>query len=320
VDSPRVVPPGRLRRLAEELAEEHADVVASSPHVDVLLDEVDYALRPPVHERRVPTYGAIVAPQAEPTAWEGPTSLSVTIRATEERADDDARRYADGGASWVVRTERGVTALAVFDRSARSERDMVVVAAAVDGTLVQRDRRGDVRVVGGFGVLRWVGVRWHFEPPIDSWLRDASCGLGVEYTGVLEQMLQFAVHDLGATGVGALLVYRPTDGAWPVFERRQPTPPPLRIDRPTDLAPLYHVLTQVDGAAMFDASGTLRKLGVRLVPSASAEADVEAYRGTRHTSARRYSYDDPGAVVVAVSEDGPVTLFRRGRVLGRSAP
>jgi DNA integrity scanning protein DisA with diadenylate cyclase activity len=36
----------------------------------------------------------------------------------------------------------------------------------------------------------------------------------------------------------------------------------------------------------------------------------------RHTAARRYSYDDADATVIVVSEDGPVTVFRGGRVAG----
>jgi DNA integrity scanning protein DisA with diadenylate cyclase activity len=62
----------------------------------------------------------------------------------------------------------------------------------------------------------------------------------------------------------------------------------------------------------------LRRLGVRLVPSTAAEENVEALGGTRHTSGRRYSYDDPRATVIAVSEDGPVSVLRNGAVLGRS--
>ena len=72
------------------------------------------------------------------------------------------------------------------------------------------------------------------------------------------------------------------------------------------------------GAALFDRDGVLRRLGVRLVPSASAEASVDALGGTRHTSGRRYSYDEPHATVVVVSEDGPVTVLRHGRIVGRS--
>jgi DNA integrity scanning protein DisA with diadenylate cyclase activity len=74
----------------------------------------------------------------------------------------------------------------------------------------------------------------------------------------------------------------------------------------------------VDGAAIFDVDGVLRQLGVRLVPSNEAEQNVDAFGGTRHTSARRYSHDDPLATVIVVSEDGPVSVLRNGAVLGRS--
>jgi DNA integrity scanning protein DisA with diadenylate cyclase activity len=69
---------------------------------------------------------------------------------------------------------------------------------------------------------------------------------------------------------------------------------------------------------VFDQDGTLCQLGVRLVPSLDAEDRVDPLGGTRHTSARRYSYDDPSALVVVISEDGPVTVFREGKLLGRS--
>jgi DNA integrity scanning protein DisA with diadenylate cyclase activity len=135
---------------------------------------------------------------------------------------------------------------------------------------------------------------------------------------VLEAMLEFAVHDLGSNSIGALLIYRPDDEPGPRVEERLPRPPPLRVRRAAHLAPLRHALAQIDGAAIFDANGMLRRLGVRLVPSNAAEATVDAFGGTRHTSGIRYSYDDRRATVIAVSDDGPVSVLRDGAVLGRS--
>ena len=149
---------------------------------------------------------------------------------------------------------------------------------------------------------------------MDRQARGRSASTGGE---VLETLLEFAVHDLGARGIGAILVYRPDDGQAP-FEVRLPPPPPLDITRPADLAPLRHALAQIDGAAVFDGDGVLRQLGVRLVPSAEAEASVEGLRGMRHTSGRRYSFDDSAATVIVVSEDGPVTVLRNGELLGSS--
>ena len=135
---------------------------------------------------------------------------------------------------------------------------------------------------------------------------------------MLEALLEFAVHDLGSLGIGALLIYRPGAGPGPPVEERLPTPPTLRIGRASHLAPLRHALAQIDGAVVFDADGVLRQLGVRLVPSKASEETVEALGGTRHTSGRRYSHDDPFATVIVVSEDGPVTVLRNGAVIGHS--
>jgi hypothetical protein len=317
MDSDRHVTPGRLRRLHEELTDEGLPI-GNSSSPETLVDEIDYALRPPRHEGRSPAYGAIVLPSEGIEHWSTVTGLDVTLSPATERADDDARRYADGRVSFALRTDDGIEAVAVFDRAAGSERDLVIIAEASGAILVQRRADGLVRVVGSFGVARWDGGDWHVEPPFGSWLRQAAGGLDDSTSAVLDRTLRFAVHDLGAAGIGSLLILGASDGA--SFERRMSTPPPLHIDRPSDLGPLRHVLSQVDGAALLDSDGTLRHLGVRLVPSAESERDVDAMGGTRHTAARRYSADDPAAVVVAVSESGPVTVFRNGGVIGRSEP
>jgi DNA integrity scanning protein DisA with diadenylate cyclase activity len=311
---------GRRRRLAEELAESGLDLTRRDAADELLLDEVERALRPPVHERRVPSAGTIVAPALETDAWARGTRLEITEEPLGDQPLDAARRFTDGLSSWLLRRlPDGQDAWVVFDRPAGSERDLVVLARSFGATVVQRHPTGTVRVVGSFGVLRSDGrTGWHHEPPLATWIDVVAARSSGHETDVVEALLAFAVHDLGSLGIGALLVYRPDEAPGPVVEERLPTPPPLRITEPTHLAPLRHALAHVDGAAVFDARGVLRRLGVRLVPSPAAEVAVDAYKGTRHTSGVRYSHDDPQAIVVAVSEDGPVSVLRDGTVLGRS--
>lgn len=308
----------RLARLAEELDEVGFPVPGDPDARALLLGEVDYALRPAIHERRVPAFGSMVEPTTDPTGWGAVTDLGITLRPVGDFPMDQARRFSDGLSSWLTRSLRGDDASVVFDRPAGSERDLVVLSGATGATMVQRHPAGVVRVVGDHGVLRHDGMTWHHEPPLTSWIGGMAECEGRGRTGVLTQLLEFAVHDLGSRGIGALLVYRPDDDPAPVYELRMPVPPPLQIGRPADLAPLTHALAQIDGACVFDESGTLRQLGVRLVPSQLAEAEVDGLRGMRHTAARRYSFDDPAATVVVVSEDGPVTVLRGGRLVGRT--
>jgi hypothetical protein len=95
----------------------------------------------------------------------------------------------------------------MFDRPAGSERDLVVLSAALGAAIVQRHPSGTVRLVGAFGVLRTEGFRWHHEPPVDALLNEVA---DPELTGsdVTKALLEFAVHDLGARGIGALLILR----------------------------------------------------------------------------------------------------------------
>ncbi len=314
----RVATPAQLRRLADQLEEDAPGGMGAVRSPELVLAELDYAMRPTPHERRLPTYGAIVDPVVASGGWEGPTTLHVARRPTESYADSDTRRFADGLASWVVRSHEGANELVVFDRPVGSERDLVVLAAASGATVIQRHPSGLVRLAGTFGVLRFEGLAWHHEPPLSTWVDIIACGRNEGECCLFEDLLAFAVHDLGARGIGATLVFRPSSRSAPEVDSSHAAPPPLRIDAPSDLAPMHHVLGQIDGASFFDETGTLRQLGVKLLPSRDAEAAVDAFRGTRHTSAQRYSWDDPSAMVVVISEDGPVTVMQAGAILGRS--
>ena len=61
-------------------------------------------------------------------------------------------------------------------------------------------------------------------------------------------------------------------------------------------------------------------LGVALRSTRAAVADIEPFGGTRHTSAQRFSFDQPECVVFVVSAAGPMTVFHRGRAIVATGP
>lgn len=312
--------PGRLERLAAELHEEGVPALLGAPDRLASLVELSYALRPPVHEGRVPTYGAFVVDQAIPDG--GLAGMGVDLIDVEELDTPTARTFADGMTTFAVRCVDTITKLACFDRKVAEEQDLVVLQQATGSLIVQRHPSGQVRVFGPAGVVRWDGIAWYHEPPINRWIKRLAAEVdGLPVDG-LRPLLTFAVHELSGRRIGAILVWRPLDATPPPdgWEPHGHHFPSLSLRRTGQAAAIAHALAQTDGATIFNASAELVALGVRLAPSSSSQNEIGVHGGTRHTSALRYSADDPEAILVVVSDDGPVTVMHAGNAILTADP
>jgi Probable sensor domain DACNK len=108
--------PGRRRRLAEELEEAGMRLGESPARRDILLDEIDHAMRPVVHERRAASIGTILAPLSDPATWGPGTGLDITRIPAGQHPLSAVRRFADGLSSWVLRHIDGGNEWLLFDR------------------------------------------------------------------------------------------------------------------------------------------------------------------------------------------------------------
>ena len=310
--------PGRLERLLAELSDEGVPAFEGAPDGLGALVELSYALRPHVHEGRVPTYGAIVV--ADPASGDDPIlppGVDATLVPVGDLDIRFARRFADGTATFALRTEEGISHLVCFSRDMSAEYDLVGLQATIGGLVVQRHHAGQVRVFGPSGVVRWDGISWYHDPPLDAWLARLASAAPELPIVEMRSVLRFAVHELGGRRIGSTLIWRPLDGDLPSgrTERLVHNVPVLRLGRPGEAAAIANALAQTDGAAIFAGDGSLLSIGVRLAPSSTAEATIDAMSGMRHTSAKRYSFDDRDCVVIAVSDAGPVTIMFAGETI-----
>lgn len=310
-----------------ELIDELVPLPVDGPAGTALLTELFYALHPPVHEGRVPVYGAIVhvgtsaGAAIEGTAPEGVPAASsrldhrLDIELIGDTLDPAMQRMAaDGRSTFVWRSPEKPKGLVTLARSHASEADLVGLRERLgDVVVVQRGANGTVRVVTDEGVVIWTGVDWVFKPVARSYLAPLVRLLPDVDAGVLAALLELCVHGLSPRGVGATLVWWLGDG------------PPQGINRATaQLAysltvtdrrhhpALLNICSQVDRAVVVKANGELKAVDVALVTSAESESRVAPWGGTRHSSARRYSYDQNHSVVFVVSADGPVSVFVDG--------
>ena len=274
-----------------------------------------------VHERRVASSGhdprAHVGPERRGPQGRSSTSPDARGSATARRRPAASPTGCRAGCC-VAPTARDEWM--VFDRPAGSERDLVVLAGVLEATVVQRHPAGSVRVVGGFGVLRWQGFTLAPRAAGRQLDRrhDRLCGprgsRGARGDArVRRPRPRIDGHRRRSSSIG------PMPSPVPPSRSGFPTPPPLRIRRPRRTSP-RSVTPSPRSTEPPSSTSTASCAGSACgwCRARPPKQSVEALGGTRHTSGRRYSYDDPLATVIAVSEDGPVSVLRNGEVLGRS--
>ena len=104
-----------LQGLADEFDDDGIELPADPEFRWLLLEELDHCRRAPMFEGRRPTYGAIIVPRGA-TGRRRPIALDVPDYDLVPLDDDPAagRAYADGRASFLVRSVDGGVALACF--------------------------------------------------------------------------------------------------------------------------------------------------------------------------------------------------------------
>jgi DisA bacterial checkpoint controller nucleotide-binding len=310
---------GVLRRLAEELEEDGVRLPVEEPLLVRILDELDYARRPPVHETRRPQYGAIVLPPSRSLLVGGDL---VELHDLDGYDPGRARSFADGRSTFLVHldgaTDATRLALAHFRRSVSLEADLVEIQEATDAYIVQRSLLGRPRLFMPKAVVDWNGREWTTRPNASALLEPLSRMVTAASYDVIRGLLELCVHWLSPGRVGATLVLR-LDGDEPSqdpaygFDAATSFPSPhLTVRARHHFSALYTAMGQTDLATLVDADGSVRYFGVGLNVSPRADLLVSDPRGMRHRSARRFTFDHPDTLTFVVSEDGPVTVFSDG--------
>jgi Probable sensor domain DACNK/DisA bacterial checkpoint controller nucleotide-binding len=298
-------------RLREELSDDGVTLPGSPLEVDILLTELEHARRPPPFEGRPNIYGSFVLP--------GERSL-INIDNLVEILDlpmpiEQARRFSDGRSSFVVRRADGCPQLACFRRTIQYEADLVDIESSTGASIVQRTIMGTTRVFTPSGAVEWNGHRWQFRPSARMHLPALSAAVPEAPKPLLRGLLDLAVHWLSPARIGAtfLLDLDPVpDDAHGFDMSAALDSPALSVLERHHYPPLFAVLAQTDLATLVDVNGAVGSLGVGLRSSVESERAVQMATGMRHRSAARYTWDHHHTVAFVVSEDGPVTLFRRG--------
>lgn len=305
------------RRLRSELADDGVVIDADDEMLALVLDELEYARRPQQFERRTPLYGSMIVPPDRSLISAGEL---VDLIPVDDLTLDAARRFADGRSVFLAVQPDGTRILACFRRSVQYEADMVEVQSDTGAFIVQRTPvLGVTRLFTETTTIEWSGYRWTSRPNARAQHELLQPFLPGIAPPVLGGLLELAVHWLSPGRVGATLVVPVAHGDSGLDLEHSITVPGLSATTRHHYPALLSALMQTDLATIIDSRGTAHRIGVGLHWSPEAEVTVDTSRGMRHRSAARYTFDHHEAVAIVVSEDGPVTVFHRGRPLSECA-
>jgi hypothetical protein len=306
----------RLLRLRHELDDDGIWLPTDEDLLALLLVELDYARHPHAHEGVAPRYGALLA---TPDALHTQSVEQLELVDISAIPLTTARRLADGRSSFVARIVGGPDRLVCFERTREYESSAVHLTAATGALVVQRLGQGWVRMSTPDGVAIWDGIHWATKPLSHELV--ARVAPHVPAGGdpvVLANLMELCTHWLAAGRVGATLVWR-TDGDPHELDRlglqASVAIPQLDLRRRSHFAALLNALSQYDRAALVDDSGQVRTVGVHLRSSEASRRDIPPYRGTRHTSALRFSAECDTTLTFVVSSNGSLSVFFRGERL-----
>ncbi len=328
------------RRLLSELVDDGVTIDAGDRVRAIVLDELGYARRPPQFERRTPLYGSLVVPDDRSLITAGELVELVPLEGMPLAV---ARRFADGRSTFLARGEDGSRMLATFRRSIQYEADMVEVQADIGAFVIQRTPvLGVTRLFTPTATIEWSGYRWTARPNAQAQEALLRPYLPQLRPAVLGGLLELAVHWLSPGRAGATLVVPGQHGDAGIDLEQSIVAPDLSVTTRHHYPALLAALYQSDLATIVDDDGSIRRIGAGLRSTAEADAAVGTRRkpgrapgrsdvdtsaedggerswGMRHLSAARYTFDQPGSVAVVVSEDGPVSVFYRGKSLSKCA-
>lgn len=133
----------------------------------------------------------------------------------------------------------------------------------------------------------------------------------------LWSLLRLAYYFLSSRNIGTTLVWRIrepgertveglSDKGFDVGEMG------LRTTNESEYPVIEHLLKYRDGAAIIGPTGNIERVGTHLLYGDDAAEKIQPDGGTRHTSAKRFSFEHGETVVFVVSQDGPVSIYSDG--------
>ena len=281
---------------------------------DEIIHEITHSLYATHHEQGIVPMGTLFC-NSELSTKDG-----IRVVEMKQKTVDELRRLANGRRTFVVYSGQTKPRLAVLEHAISDDSRLLNLARLADGIAIKRDDKGVARIAH-LGDLWLVEHRnWERKPPLVQHAALVEECLGSMPSDLLLSLfgfLHFTYYVLSSQNIGATLVWRVREPEQPTIDGLADIGFDLRemgmtLRSESDFSIIQHLVKYTDGAVVTDPFGKIERIGAHLIYREETATKVPSDKGTRHTSAKRFSFEHDETIVFVVSEDGPVSIYSDG--------
>jgi DNA integrity scanning protein DisA with diadenylate cyclase activity len=275
-----------------------------------ILNELSIVIASEAHEGLIPSVGVLFVEVA--AELYGVDYVLVSVEHIEM-----ARKFANGIDCFLIYEKDIFFGLVYFKEPISNELLLVRAFPPSGGLFVQRGAGGIIKFFQGNNIILLENRNWYRKPLIKeaAW-KISRCVSEINHN-VLNTVLEFAFHLLSPIPkVGATIVWWlneiPKDNVELLTTGIEMNDFRFSLLDEKKANSFCHFFSLIDGATYVNSGGDILRTGIHLKNSNKSRTIIPELKGTRHTSAKRFSYDFTNTLVITISSDGPVTIFSDG--------
>lgn len=268
------------------------------PNFPNLIDIVTKAIYLSPHENNEPFWGVILS--------------GSTPTLQHELIDDFKDSYCDGKRTFGLCIEGDNDLKTVIFQSEMNDISLLELSNKEKTCIVKRGGN-TLKIYYNNTIYICENRIWKVLEKVDVQVVEIQKHFGAVDTDLIRKLLTFSFHNLSVNKIGATIILWLEDE----FNSTHATLPDsmnLDFNNENHQELLKQYLKNNDGAVVINSSGAIIGGKAHLSFSEDSRSLIQIKdKGTRHNSAARFSFDNSKAIVITVSEDGPVSVFSEGQ-------
>lgn len=224
-------------------------------------------------------------------------------------------RLSDGKNSFLwFSTNEVLKGIVLFDNRETDDYNTLLGAMRMN-SVVFIYKEGKTKIFADGSIYIHENRKWYVKHRIDDKINRILELTDFKYPDIMKKLIEFAYYKLSPRKIGSTLVYLLSLNP----EKINELDPPLKFkeykinfNKKNHNYLVKNFLRQIDGATLILPNGDIWGTGVHLQYSKKSKEIIAEEGGTRHTSAKRFSFDYSNSIVIVTSEDGPVTIYSDG--------